>query len=134
MADLRPEKAEITMNYRDTLVTCQECGKQFIFTVEKQRQMSDRGLDVSPPDICDACTQRVKHGGKLHGRVRWFDLGKGYGFVADDSGKDLFFHRTGVVLTEEGSLPPLEEGQEVLFEVTESPKGPQAVQVTAYHG
>ena len=122
------------MNYRDTLVTCQECGKQFIFTVEKQRQMSDRGLDVSPPDICDACTQRVKHGGKLHGRVRWFDLGKGYGFIADDSGKDLFFHRTGVVLTEEGSLPPLEEGQEVLFEVTQSPKGPQAVQVIAYHG
>jgi CspA family cold shock protein len=124
---------EIIMNYRDTLVVCQECGKQFIFTVEKQRQMSEKGLDVTPPDLCDTCTQRVKHGGRLHGRIRWFDPGKGYGFIADDAGKDLFFHRTGVILTEAGSLPPLEEGQEVLFEVTESPKGPQATGVTLYH-
>ncbi len=122
------------MNYRDTLVTCQECGKQFIFTVEKQRRMDEKGLDVTPPDTCEGCTQRVSYGGKLHGRIRWFDLTKGYGFIADDGGKELFFHRTGVVLTEEGSLPPLEEGQEVLFEVQETPKGPQAVHVTPYSG
>ena len=122
------------MNFRDMMVTCEECGKQFIFTVEKQRQMDEKGLDIAPPDTCGACTQRVKHGGKNHGKIRWFDLGKGYGFIVDDGGKDLFFHRTGVVLTDEGRLPSLEEGQEVLFEVTESPKGPQASQVTLYHG
>jgi CspA family cold shock protein len=116
------------------MVTCQECGKQFIFTVEKQRQMDEKGLDITPPDSCDACTQRVKHGGKLHGRIRWFDLGKGYGFIADDGGKDLFIHRSGVVLTDDGRLPSMEEGQEVLFEVTESPKGPQATQVMLYQG
>jgi CspA family cold shock protein len=122
------------MNYRDTLVTCQECGKQFIFTVEKQRQMSERGLDVLLPDTCDACTQRVKHGGKLHGRIRWFDLGKGYGFIVGDGGNELFFHRTGVVPAEDGSLPGLEEGQEVLFEVMDSPKGPQACRVHLCNG
>jgi CspA family cold shock protein len=122
------------MNYRDTLVTCKECGKQFIFTVEKQRQMDEKGLDLAPPDTCQACTQRVSYGGKLHGRIRWFDLGKGYGFITDDAGKDLFFHRTSVVLTSEGSLPPLEEGEEVLFEVQETPKGPQAVQVNPHFG
>ena len=49
------------MNFRDTLVTCQQCGKQFVFTVEKQRQMADRGLEVVSPDLCNACTQRIKY-------------------------------------------------------------------------
>jgi CspA family cold shock protein len=122
------------MNFRDTLITCQECGKQFIFTVETQRQMADKGLEVAAPERCDACTRKVNYGGRLHGRIKWFDLGKGYGFIAEDNGKELFFHRTGVPLTEEGSLPSLEEGQEVLYDVKESPKGPQAVQVTPCQG
>ena len=37
------------MNYRDTLITCEECGTQFVFTVEKQRQMAERGLEVITP-------------------------------------------------------------------------------------
>jgi CspA family cold shock protein len=121
------------MNFRDTPVTCQECGKTFIVTVEKQRQMSEQGLEVVIPDLCGACTQRLKYGGKLHGRVKWFDLGKGYGFILEDSGKELFFHRTSVPLSEDGTLPSLEEGQHVLYEAIESPKGPQAVQVAPYH-
>ena len=120
------------MNFRDTLITCQECGKQFIFTVETQRQMADKGLEVTAPEQCDTCTRKVSYGGRLHGRIKWFDLGKGYGFISEDSGKELFFHRTGVSLTEDGKLPPLPEGQEVLYDVKESPKGPQAVQVTPY--
>jgi CspA family cold shock protein len=121
------------MNFRDTLVTCQQCGKQFIFTVEKQRQMADRGLEVVIPDLCNTCTQRVKYGGKLHGRVKWFDLGKGYGFIVQDDGTDIFVHREGIPLTEEGTLPPMEEGQEVLYQMIDTPRGPQAVQVTPYH-
>lgn len=120
------------MNFRDTLVTCQECGKQFVFTVETQRQMADKGLEVAVPERCAACTPKVDYGGRLHGRIKWFDLGKGYGFIAEDNGKELFFHRTGVPLTEDGRLPSLEEGQEVLYDVKESPKGPQAVEVTPY--
>jgi CspA family cold shock protein len=122
------------MNFRDTLITCQECGKQFIFTVETQRQMADKGLEVEAPEQCDTCTRKVNYGGRLHGRIKWFDLGKGYGFISEDSGKELFFHRSGVSLTGEGKLPALPEGQEVLYDVKESPKGPQAVQVTPYQG
>ena len=121
------------MNFRDTLVTCQQCGKQFIFTVEKQRQMADQGLEVVSPDLCNACTQRIKYGGQLHGRVKWFDLGKGYGFILQDDGTDIFVHREGVPLTEEGTLPPMEEGQEVLYQTIDTPRGPQAVKVTPYH-
>jgi len=118
------------MSFRDTLVTCQECRKQFVFTVEKQRQMADRGLAAGVPDVCDACTQRVKYGDKLHGRIKWFSLEKGYGFIAEDGGGEIFCHRHGVPLTEEGTFPSLEEGQAVLYERMDSPKGPQAVKVT----
>lgn len=122
------------MNFRDTLVTCQECGKQFIFTVETQRQMAEKGLDVAAPEQCNACTRKVNYGGRLHGRIKWFDLGKGYGFISEDNGKEIFFHRNSVAKMEEGRLPELEEGQEVLYDTKESPKGPQAVQVTPYQG
>jgi len=122
------------MNYRDTIVTCQECGKQFVFTVEKQRQMAERGQKVVIPDLCDACRQQVKYGGKLHGQIKWFDLGKGYGFVIQDDGSEIFVHRSGVPLTDSGDLPRLEEGQQVLYEVMDTPKGHQAVQVRPYYG
>jgi CspA family cold shock protein len=120
------------MSFRDTLVTCQQCGKQFIFTVERQRQMSERGLEVVVPDLCEACTQRVRYGGKLHGRIKWFSLDKGWGFITQDDGSDIFVHRDGISLSDEGVLPPLEEGQEVLYQVIDTPKGAQAVKVTLY--
>jgi CspA family cold shock protein len=43
------------MPYRDTLVTCATCGKEFIFRVEDQRKQSERGEDVAPPASCPAC-------------------------------------------------------------------------------
>jgi CspA family cold shock protein len=122
------------MNFRDTLVTCEECGRKFVFTVEKQRQMAEQGQEVIPPSLCDGCKQRVRYAGKLHGRIKWFDLGKGYGFIAQDSGSEIFVHRSGVSPTQEGSLPTLEEGQEVLYQVADTSKGPQAVDVTPYQG
>jgi CspA family cold shock protein len=122
------------MNFRDTLVTCQECGKEFFFTVEMQRQMAERGLEVEIPDLCSSCLMRVRYGGKLHGRIKWFSLEKGYGFIVKDDGAEVFVHRNGLALTEEGTLPHLDEGQEVLFEVSDTPKGPQAVQVTPLYG
>ncbi len=122
------------MTYRDTLVTCQECGKTFVFTVEKQRQMAEGGQQVVIPDLCETCTQRVKYGGKLHGRIKWFDPGKGFGFIIQDDGDEIFVHRSGVPLADDGSLPPLSEGQEVLYQVLDTPKGPQAVKVTPYQG
>jgi CspA family cold shock protein len=96
--------------------------------------MADKGLEVTAPEQCDTCTRKVSYGGRLHGRIKWFDLGKGYGFISEDTGKELFFHRSGVSMTGEGKLPSLPEGQEVLYDVKESPKGPQAVQVTPYQG
>jgi CspA family cold shock protein len=122
------------MNYRDTLVTCQECGKQYVFTVETQRQLDEKGLDITPPEMCASCVQKVKYGGRYHGRIKWFSLEKGYGFIVGDGGKEIFFHRNSVALGEDGGQPTLEENQEVLFDVIDSPKGPQAAKVSIFLG
>lgn len=61
------------------------------------------------------------------GTVKWFNNQKGYGFISDESGKDVFVHYTGLNMD---GFKTLDEGQAVEFEVTESEKGPQAVNVT----
>ena len=43
------------MSYRDTLVTCANCGKEFIFRVEEQRRQAERGEEIVPPELCPAC-------------------------------------------------------------------------------
>ena len=61
------------------------------------------------------------------GTVKWFNNQKGYGFISDESGKDVFVHYTGLNMD---GFKTLDEGQAVESEVTEGEKGPQAVNVT----
>ncbi|RMH56727.1 MAG: cold-shock protein [Candidatus Hydrogenedentota bacterium] len=61
------------------------------------------------------------------GTVKWFNDQKGYGFIQDDNGGDVFVHHTGI--SGEG-FKTLGEGQRVSFEVEETPKGLSARQVT----
>ena len=61
------------------------------------------------------------------GTVKWFNNQKGYGFISDESGKDVFVHYTGLNMD---GFKTLDEGQAVEFEATEGEKGPQAVNVT----
>ena len=63
----------------------------------------------------------------LKGTVKWFNNQKGYGFISDESGSDVFVHYSG--LNMEG-FKSLEEGQAVEYDITEGAKGPQAVNVT----
>ena len=67
-------------------------------------------------------------GGKTmsKGRVKWFNNQKGYGFINDEAGNEVFVHFSGLVM--EG-FKTLEEGQLVEFELVESAKGPQAINV-----
>ena len=60
------------------------------------------------------------------GTVKWFNNQKGYGFISDEEGNDVFVHYTG--LSMEG-FKTVEEGQAVEFEVVNGAKGPQAVNV-----
>ncbi|MBU4149664.1 MAG: cold shock domain-containing protein, partial [Candidatus Omnitrophica bacterium] len=63
------------------------------------------------------------------GKVKWFDNKKGYGFVTDESGKDIFVHHTAI---QGEGYKTLDEGQEVEFEVVQGPKGEQASNVTFF--
>ena len=62
------------------------------------------------------------------GTVKWFNEGKGFGFIApDDGGKDLFAHFSQIT----GSgVKVLTENQKVSFEITQGQKGPQASNIT----
>lgn len=61
------------------------------------------------------------------GTVKWFNNQKGYGFISDENGNDVFVHYSGLNMD---GYKSLEEGQSVEFEITDSPKGPQATNVT----
>lgn len=64
---------------------------------------------------------------RVTGTVKWFNAGKGYGFIARDGGEDIFVHQTAIQVEGYRSL---EEGQRVEFEVEPGLKGVRATNVT----
>ncbi len=60
------------------------------------------------------------------GTVKWFNDSKGYGFISQENGDDVFVHYSAI---DGDGFKTLHEDQQVEFEVTEGPKGPQASKV-----
>lgn len=63
---------------------------------------------------------------RINGTVKWFNGSKGYGFLARESGADVFVHFSAI---QGDGFKNLEEGQKVEFTVEAGPKGPQATNV-----
>jgi CspA family cold shock protein len=63
---------------------------------------------------------------RITGTVKWFNGGKGYGFISREGGPDVFVHFSAI---QGEGFKNLEEGQKVEFTVEQGPKGPQAVNV-----
>ena len=63
----------------------------------------------------------------MNGTVKWFNSEKGYGFITNEEGLDIFVHFTAI---QGEGFKTLDEGQEVQFEVVEGDRGPQAANVT----
>ena len=63
----------------------------------------------------------------MQGTVKWFNAKKGYGFISDAEGNDVFVHYSGLNMD---GFKSLDEGAQVEFDVTEGAKGPQATNVT----
>ena len=63
---------------------------------------------------------------KMSGKVKWFDEKKGWGFIQKEDGSDVFVHYSAI---QESGFKSLDDGQDVEFEVTDGPKGPQAANV-----
>lgn len=62
----------------------------------------------------------------MKGTVKWFNSEKGYGFITTEEGKDVFVHYSGI---SGDGYKTLDEGQNVEFEITQGPKGDQAINV-----
>ena len=60
------------------------------------------------------------------GKVKWFDNKKGFGFIAQDAGQDVFVHHTSIL---GAGFKTLQEGETVDFEIVNSDKGPKAQNV-----
>lgn len=63
----------------------------------------------------------------MKGTVKWFNAKKGFGFISDENGNDVFVHFSALQMD---GFKVLDEGDEVEFEVIEGEKGPQAANVT----
>jgi CspA family cold shock protein len=141
------------MAYQDTWAICTQCGNQFIFRIEEQRRQAERGVEVTPPELCPSCrtsaratrrreprreptprpsaerepkTPAASGLGPHEGSVKWYDSEKGYGFIVQQSGDEIFFHRTGIA---PGETPRFPDGTRVTFLVEQTSRGPQAVDV-----
>jgi len=62
----------------------------------------------------------------MKGKVKWFNEKKGYGFITTEDGKDVFVHFSAI---QGEGFKSLNEGDEIVCEVTQGPKGPQAANV-----
>ncbi len=63
---------------------------------------------------------------RITGTVKWFNAGKGFGFITREGGPDVFVHYSAL---QGDGFKSLEEGQKVEFNVEQGPKGPQASNV-----
>jgi len=62
----------------------------------------------------------------LEGTVKWFNATKGFGFIEQDNGKDVFVHHSAI---QADGYKTLDEGARVKFDVVDGPKGPAAENV-----
>ena len=70
---------------------------------------------------------RKEEGIMINGNVKWFNDQKGYGFIEQEDGPDVFVHHSGINAT---GFKSLNEGDQVSFEIVQGDKGPAATNVT----
>lgn len=114
------------MVLRDKILRCNECGADFLFGVDEQRAMMEKG-EIFEPRLCPSCELEGGTQMTLSGHVKWFHERKGYGFITrDDGGGDVFVHHSDILGY---GFKVLNEGEKVQFELRHGPKGDRAINV-----
>ncbi len=104
----------------DKIIRCAECGVNFLWTVEEQAS----GAQLPQP-LCPMCRRLAPAAGQRRGLVKWFNRGKGYGFITGTDGAEIFLHKSGLLPGQ--ALP--HAGQLVQFRIGAGPRGVQAQDV-----
>lgn len=65
------------------------------------------------------------------GIVKWFNAQKGYGFISDESGNDVFVHYSNIIMGVDGAFKKLIDGQKVSYDLGRNEKGNIAINVIA---
>lgn len=100
-----------------------------------ERQPSARAAqddEPEPPAFLDEpfTVQIDPQTGKYIGRLKWYNPKKGYGFLMRGAGEEIFFHKSSTI----GPPESFDEGQWVLYDVEETRKGPEAMDIEPYTG
>lgn len=118
------------MPYKDEMRVCESCGKKFVYTVEEQRLQEKMGIEQEAPDFCPDCREeepQIEAKPGLHpGVVKWFSSEKGFGFLVQADGSEVFFHKSNIV----GDVSQVgQDGAHVWYELRETDRGPEAYNV-----
>ena len=106
--------------------TCLCCGSGFIITDTHRGLLQRRQVNVSVPVLCPTCFLMRGPLPKQHGKVKWFNPGKHYGFIVGDAGEEIFFHQEQLLVDK---LSSLTDGQNVRYHVRYRPRGPEALNI-----
>ena len=87
-----------------------------------------RAFFYEPEGLFRKATKEHRRSKMTEGTVKWFNEAKGFGFIEQSEGPDVFVHFSAIG---GDGFKTLNEGQKVGFEVTEGPKGPQANNVVS---
>ena len=88
--------------------------------------LARRGIEVVVPVLCPTCFRKAGPLPKHHGRVKWFDPRKRYGFIVTGEGEEVFFHQRQILRDSEDEAY---QGQKARFHVRYSMKGGEALNV-----
>ncbi len=95
-----------------------------------RQQSHDHGDDTDTTFAEPLTIQIDPQTGKYLGRLKWYNVKKGYGFLVRGAGEEIFFHKSSTV----GDPEELQEGQWVLYDVEETRKGLEATEIEPYEG
>lgn len=128
LAKAAPQPAATTFHPKS--ITCRECRRAFLWSAEEQQFFADNGLK-NEPKRCRSCrTQKPSRPTTetVRGKVKWFNVSKGYGFITPDGPAegDVYVHFSQIFGR---GFMSLAIGQVVEFGIVKAEKGPAAVNV-----